>query len=552
MKRLLAIAILLMLGTVIIMSGCSKSESGEPTGSMAPTVKNNNAIPEKFNPPIELTTVYSANPTLKYPNGDNENSNVWTRHLEETFGIKVKSLWSVPAAQYDQKANLMIASGDIPNFFVASPQQFRQLADAGLLEDMTKVYKNMAPEIVKKVMDDAGPEVIKSAMIDGKLMAIPFSGVAKESVPVIWVREDWLRKLNLPEPKTMDDLINIATAFATKDPDGNGKNDTIGLALDKEFTYINGFFNGFHAYRSIWLKDATGNKLEYSTIQPSLKTALSKVHDMYKSGAIDKEFGTKDTAKVNEDITAGKVGMLYNALTAAAFPLKPVIDGNPTAEWKAYSAPSADGKLVKLQHPLNIYMGYWVVKKGTKNPEAILKMAEFWLNTFYFNTSDDVFHKFVNAKEDNSPYWTMSPVKLYRAYKNVDNYRHLVPYLENKQSDQNKLTPEERSVLSKIQSFLKGDRSNWAQNKMWGLDSSGKVADQYFKNDQFMPEAFITSPLPSMVEKGPNLKKMEIEMMTKIVIDGSLNEFDKFVENWKKLGGSEITKDVNDWYTKNK
>lgn len=551
MKRLLTIVMLLILTTAVIVSGCSKNESGE-TNSSGDKSQKKVSIPDKYNPPLELTTVYSTNPTTKYPNGDNENNNVWTRHLAEAFGIKVKSLWAVPAAQYDQKANLMIATGDIPDFFVASPSQFRQLADAGLLEELTNVYKDAVPEVVKKVIDDAGPEVIKSATIDGKLMAIPFAGVAKESVPVVWVREDWLKRLNLPEPKTMDDLMNIATAFATKDPDGNNKNDTIGLAVDKEFNYLNGFFNGFHAYRSIWLKDASGGKLEYSTVQPAFKTAMAKLHELYKSGAIDKEFGAKDTAKVNEDIQAGKVGIMYGALTGAVFPLKPVIDKNPNAEWKAFSAPSADGKLVKLQHPLNIYMGYWVVKKGTKNPEAVLKLAEFWLNTFYFNTKDDVFHKFVNAKEDNAPNWSMAPVKIYRAYKNVDNYRHLVPYLEGKESDQSKLTPEERNVLGKIQAFLKGDRESWAQDKMWGLNSSGKVADQYFKNNQFMPDAFITSPLPSMVDKGPNLKKMELEMMTKIVLDGSLNEFDKFIDNWRKLGGDQIIKDVNEWYAKNK
>lgn len=32
----------------------------------------------------------------------------------------------------------------------------------------------------------------------------------------------------------------------------------------------------------------------------------------------------------------------------------------------------------------------------------------------------------------------------------------------------------------------------------------------------------------------------------------SVDEFDKFVEEWKKLGGDEMTKEVNEWYATHK
>ncbi|MDG0808862.1 hypothetical protein [Cohnella rhizosphaerae] len=45
-----------------------------------------------------------------------------------------------------------------------------------------------------------------------------------------------MKKLNLQAPKTMQDVLNISHAFATMDPDGNGKPDTIGLSLQKRNT----------------------------------------------------------------------------------------------------------------------------------------------------------------------------------------------------------------------------------------------------------------------------------------------------------------------------
>lgn len=43
-------------------------------------------------------------------------------------------------------------------------------------------------------------------------------------------RKDWLDKLGLEVPKTLDDYEKVLTAFVEEDPDGNGKKDTAGLA----------------------------------------------------------------------------------------------------------------------------------------------------------------------------------------------------------------------------------------------------------------------------------------------------------------------------------
>ena len=40
------------------------------------------------------------------------------------------------------------------------------------------------------------------------------------------VRKDWLDKVGMSMPKTTDDLYQLAKAFTTKDPNGDGKKDT--------------------------------------------------------------------------------------------------------------------------------------------------------------------------------------------------------------------------------------------------------------------------------------------------------------------------------------
>ncbi|MNY15806.1 hypothetical protein D3C86_1490380 [compost metagenome] len=56
-------------------------------------------------------------------------------------------------------------------------------------------------------------------------------------------------------------------------------------------------------------------------------------------------------------------------------------------------------------------------------------------------------------------------------------------------------------------------------------------------------------PTTTMGKSGAKLATLESEMFTKIVIGNlPITEFDTFVEEWKKNGGNDITKEVNEAY----
>lgn len=53
----------------------------------------------------------------------------------------------------------------------------------------------------------------------------------------------------------------------------------------------------------------------------------------------------------------------------------------------------------------------------------------------------------------------------------------------------------------------------------------------------------------TMVDSLAQLEKMELETFTRIITgDASVDEFDTFVENWNRMGGSQITKEINEFY----
>lgn len=535
------------------MTACGSSDGKEETkGTPAPGATasaEKQAVPDKYSPSIELTTVGYSFPTTKFFNNEDINNNIWMRTIEEKFGIKVKFQWYVPQTEYDKKTNLMIASGEIPDFFAATSQQFKQLAEAGLLEDMTKAYNDFAPESVKKVMQGAGETVLKSATLDGKLMAIPWSGVAKEGPAILWIRKDWKMKLNLPDPKTIDDLVAISEAFTKKDPDGNGKDDTFGLAMDKDMKLAGGFMQGFGAYPDFWLKDASGS-LAYNDIQAETRKALVKLSEMYKAGHFDPEFIVKDTNKVNETIGAGKIGMMIGGRGSANSPL---VTLTPEQEWQAYPMPTVDGKPFQAGLPLNTFGYYWVVKKGTKHPEAIFKMMDFWLQTYYYNKSEEVYYKYiVPSVTDQSALWTYSPVKIYLPDNNIENYRQATAVLDGKLKPE-ELAPEKKKVYDKIMLYKNGQKNVWGEFAQNGPGGSAGIIDQIIKDNRFVTNLFYSTPTPTMVERTQQLDKLKNETFVKIITGNlGIDAFDKYVADWKKQGGDLITKEVNEWYSKQK
>lgn len=63
-----------------------------------------------------------------------------------------------------------------------------------------------------------------------------------------------------------------------------------------------------------------------------------------------------------------------------------------------------------------------------------------------------------------------------------------------------------------------------------------------------MVNRFYGAPTKVMSEKMAALHTKEDEMIIRIIMGEPLESFDAFVEEWYKLGGEEITKEVNDWW----
>lgn len=550
--RLLLAGFMAAIMAASMLSACAskpEAESAGGTGEAASSTATAAAGPfGKYDSPITISVVKdSGQNILEFPEGDSLEENVWTRYFKDEMNIDFKMLWTTNSQQYEQKVNIAITSDDIPDVMKVKNTQLKMMYDNEQLMDLTDVYSEYASDYTKEVMSSDGGFGLDSATFDGRLMAIPKVESNLFSSNILWIRTDWLEKLKLEKPKTVEDFMKVADAFTTQDPDGNGKNDTFGLAIYKDlfasgYAQAEGFFNMFNAYPNIWI-DKEG-KLANGSVQPEVKDALAALQDMYSKGYIDPEFGVKDANKVNEDVNAGKAGMMFGNFWNAAW-INDAKVNDPTFEWDPIALPGKDGT-AKTQLSFGTSY-YYVVSKKCEHPEAAIKMLNGYLDKSYGEHAEPT--KFNITPEGYGPYdypvITMEP-----PMKNFVAAQKVSAALESGNTDE--LNEEEKNYYEMAKLSLDGDHSNnnWHQLKMFGPGGSFEVINKYWEDETIVQDQYFGPPTPAMTEKKSTLDKQQLTDFTSIILGGSIDDFDKFVQNWESLGGADITKEVNEWYAK--
>lgn len=524
--------------------------------SLAVTACSNNAnesenkASEPGNGVIEVSTVSPSDQYLKFDEGENFTKNSVYDAYEKDIGVKVTNKWVADTSQFKEKIKITIASGDLPDFFPVNATQLKELTEADMIMDLTEVYDKYATDETKKYLTMDGGMQMKTAMFDNKLMAIP-NTYNPYNYQFLYVRTDWLKKLNLPEPKTMADMMTIAEAFKTKDPGGTGK--PYGLAISKNpfnietgVTGLRAFLNGYHAYENIWIEDGKGG-LVNSDIQPQVKQALAALQDMFKKGLIDPEFAVKDAEKAAELIYSNGIGMVYGASWTPAQLVKGAVkDGKVVQEWGVFPIPTVDSNPALSQIGLGVDE-YYVVSKKAKHPEGVIKLLNQWIAVDNHPTEEQKVYEFgKDRKEKGNNYWLINPL---RVGKQIDNNGEVLPKAIANKDTGILESKDQKTRYERAMKYVNGDTSMWWEYLISGPNGVYSLIPAIQKNKQYLQNKFYGAPTPTMAERQEILLKKRDEVYFKIIMNQvSVDEFDKFVEEWKKLGGDAMTKEVNEWY----
>ncbi len=564
-KRKLCLVMAVLLTFALLVSACGDrqaSQSSEtPSASVPPASNPSSATPDpsknydpfgKYAEPIEITAVGVLHPVEgEVPEGTTPENQSFNKLAEEQLNIKLKYLWTVTPDQYDQKFNVTIATGDIPDLiFTTQPAQFENMIESGQLADMSDAYQYLLPEL-KEMYEKDVPEVLASVQRGDKLYSLPVAANRYESAQRLYIRNDWLKKLKLNAPTNYQEMVAVAEAFVNQDPDGNNKKDTVGLAIHKNILWGGSFgtlplFQVFHAYPGYWVT-GSDNQLHDGIIAPEVKNALEGMQDLYKKGILDKEFATKDDGMVVEDIIAGKVGMVFGEWWIPEWPLGLTVQQVEGSDWTAIPVPSVDANSAMPIVKRVTHYGFNSVSADCKNPEAAVKLINLFYDAFYNPKAKEKYGELVEQK--NGFFHNFVPQKLWDAMASVDEF-----YRNNeaiKTRDSSKLPPRELNnhYVRSVALLDNKDPAGWGIYNCMVADNSGYAyVAELTKSKKVIFDEFYGVPTEAMIEKGDTLSKMAQETFVGIIMGDSVDEFDSFVAEYKGLGGDDIEKDVNGWY----
>ena len=156
--------------------------------------------------------------------------------------------------------NATLAGSDIPDFFYANPLSDADcinLIDRGMMLDINEALKYSKGPAAKEFGEGGLYEISRQihTYTDGGMYF--FGNVSKQiSIDTAYgshaivgnnctmlIRQDWLDRLNLPMPKTLEDVVNVLVAFQENDMNGNGiKDERIVIDWDSTFNGVAGWF----------------------------------------------------------------------------------------------------------------------------------------------------------------------------------------------------------------------------------------------------------------------------------------------------------------------
>ncbi|TDF96164.1 extracellular solute-binding protein [Paenibacillus piri] len=230
------------------------------------------------------------------------NNAYWTEWQKKT-NSKLEVEW-IPAGDLNTKLDLLLASGDLPEVVAVPDFKRPTLISAiknGAFWDLTPFLGDFSkyPNLKNNTVKDA----FKYRTVDGKIYSLPGS---RSRVDIgIKIRKDWLDKLNIPVPATLDEYEAAMKKIVEGDPDGNGKKDTLGL-IGNGVIVNDGDTSFAAAFGALEPTYNAEGGLVFTNLTPQYTEAIAWFRKLYEQGILAKEFSVMKRVQAEELFKTGR------------------------------------------------------------------------------------------------------------------------------------------------------------------------------------------------------------------------------------------------------
>lgn len=355
----------------------TKKAQESQTASEAPAKLNNTGFPIT-NEPISLKIIAGKSATTAANWND---TLIWKEYAKQT-NINV-DFELVPFDALPEKRNLIITSNELPDAFhtaqfpAADLLKYGQEGTFVRLNDLIDQYAPNFKELLEKY-----PEIKKAVtMADGNIYSFPTAVDPEFTTAVtnnkLWINQEWLDKLSLAEPSTIDELYSYLKAVKETDLNGNGQLDEIpfgSVGITPLVQYLRGSWGlgNRGAGHPLADLDPDTNTVRFIPTDPKYKELLQFIHKLYQEGLIDKEIFT---IKSPEFISKGAQGVYGSLITTNP---ETLMGQDGYVGGTAYKGPYGD-HLFSLTKPRVSYPGSFVITSKNEHPEATVR----WIDHFY-------------------------------------------------------------------------------------------------------------------------------------------------------------------------
>jgi len=499
-------------------------------------------------------------------NDDPETSPFWQISME-LFNIDWQVAWTATAEDMTTKYNLAMASGDLPDWMEEIPQTvYVNMLAADLLEDITDAWESAAdPTWVKEPLDSYldGNAAWSYAKVDGRIMAFPMAERAANNAKLLFVRQDWLDELGLDIPETLDDVREVALAF--KEADLGAGDTTLGLNLSKSigrgsswggggwFASADAITGAFGVQSAYWLEDGAGGLVQ-GDILPEMKEALGLLREWYATGVIPDDFFTVPDGDAMGRSGGNLAGLHFAPAWGARWPIEDSLTNDPDAVWTWGRIPTGpDGQRGSVGE-----MPYWVIngfRKGFEHVDRVIECFNWWVELW--EDPAKRFHGwegYLSGDSDTGFAWDGNTIirpedppagrpgfgcHFMRGGTYMDTYAQANSFAAIESWKD--IPEDERDAM---QEFMLEDPlgtiSDYRQAYVFatGHESEDNIFNQYLGLPTEGIQAYQTT-----------LDGLRDGVFYGIITgDMEPDDFDDFVEQWKEIGGDQITQEVNDWY----
>jgi putative aldouronate transport system substrate-binding protein len=443
-------------------------------------------------------------------------SNDIINHIEQLTNSNVDITW-VPDGVYSDKMFAALTTNSLKKVTFVKSTDYIFMADTM----RSGVFWDIGPYLDEfDNLRHLDHNIMKQSSVDGHIYGLYTE--RPSSRQGIIIRQDWLEKVHLKPPTTIDELYEVIRQFTYNDPDGNGVQDTVGLADRNDLVY--GAFKTLGSYFGTpnnWeLKD--GKFIPDFETQGYIDT-MDFMRKLYNEKLINSDFAVTSKDIQRNLLITGKAGIYIGSMSDAQRLSTEAVVVNPKATFTLVNR--IEGPMGYRIWSMPNYNGlYLFSKKAIKSEDELREMLAFF---------------------DRSMEKDIANMMMYGLEGRHYEVRNGMAYLPESTSE---LRINEVNALYTL---MIADLSNPNVMKAAQKEPLTELADRLVADNEkyLVKDPSVSLHSRTYDEHGQELNSIITEaaynyMLGQIDLDG----YKKEVEKWKRSGGTKVIEELQQQY----